>query len=537
MTSKLRILDCTLRDGGYINDWQFGNQNIKDVLSSLTKANIDIIECGFLEDSVYNQERSFYSDVDQIEKLLPNERGDTEYVAMARFGFLDINNLKDYDGKSINGIRVTFHEDEAEEAINYCEKIQEKGYKVYVQPVGTTSYTDNTLLKIIEVANRIKPYAFYIVDTLGLMKRNDLLRMFYLIDNNLDKDIIIGFHSHNNLQLSFSNAQELVDIHTRRTILIDSSVYGMGRGAGNLNTELIAQHLNHTKDKNYRIDYLLEIIDDTINRLLENYSWGYTVPYYLAAINNCHPNYATYLMDRKTLTVKSISSILNNITQDKRELYDGEYISELYTQYQKHHIYDSEDLLELKNILKDREILILAPGNSIKRNLNRIEQFINRNNPIVISINFDGGYISPNYCFFSNDKRYQKYINLYRNKKREFRTIFTSNVKTANNFDYRVNYSDYLNSQPLVNDNATLMLISLLYKLEVKVINIAGFDGFHPNTPENYVGNELETNLEEETLLEMNRQISIVVEEFSSKMNLSFLTESLYRESRVLINR
>jgi 4-hydroxy 2-oxovalerate aldolase len=524
-----KLLDCTLRDGGYINDWNFGYQNIKSIIARLTKANVDVIECGFLEDGEYSKECSMFSAVDQIELLLPKEKGVTQYVAMTRYGYLDINNLKEYDGNSINGIRVTFHEDEAVEALEFCGKIQKKGYKVYVQPVGTTSYTDSYLLKLIDIVNKMKPYAFYIVDTLGLMRKNDLLRMFFLVDNNLNEDIVIGFHSHNNLQLSFSNSQELVDLHSRRTILLDSSVYGMGRGAGNLNTELIAQHINSVKEEIYNIEYLLEIIDESINPIMKTHTWGYSVPYYLAAINNCHPNYATYLMNRKSLPIKSISSILKNITQDKRELYNEKYIFDLYTQYQKHSVDDKADINKLKEILNNRNILIIAPGRSVKDQLQEIKDHIQSKEAFVITVNFDGDEISPDLCFFSNDKRFQRFRNTHVNAE-DYNVILTSNIKLKqDSCKYIVNYSDYLNSLPLVNDNATLMLIALLIKLEIKGVEIAGFDGFKYSTYDNYAEGELETKLEVERVMEMNHQISRVVHEYSGKICFNFITKSLYQ--------
>lgn len=528
--ANIKILDCTLRDGGYINEWQFGYQNIKSILNRLAKADIDIVECGFLEDSEYSEDYSFFSNVDQIEKFLPLDKRPTQYVAMTRYGHLDITRLKEYDGKSIEGIRVTFHENEAEEAIEYCRQIQDKGYKVYVQPVGTTSYTDSYLLKIIEIVNSIKPYAFYIVDTLGLMKKNDLLRLFYLVDNNLHKDIIIGFHSHNNLQLSFSNAQELAELHTNRSIIVDSSVYGMGRGAGNLNTELITQHLNSLKNTNYSTEYLLEIIDETIIPLSEKYSWGYSVPYYLAAINNCHPNYATYLMNRKTLPVKSIGNILNMITQDKRELYNEQYIFDLYQQYQRHYINDSEDIKALRELFRKRSLLILAPGSSINRQLNDVISYIHQNETIVISVNFDGDEIRPHFCFFSNDKRYQNFKISQVHSQDKSNLIVTSNIQVSEgDYRYKVNYSDFVNSQPIVNDNATLMLIALLIKLQIKHVAIAGFDGFSWNAVENYAEDDLETSLDKELMAEMNRQITEVVQEYSHKINMEFITDSLYK--------
>lgn len=537
MKNNISILDCTLRDGGYINDWKFGYQNIRSILSKLTKAQIDIVECGFLEDVIdtqdvnneYNGEYSFFNDVDQIGAILPKEKGTTQYVAMARYGLLDINKLKPYDGKSINGIRVTFHIDEVEEAIEFCKQIKEKGYNVYVQPVGTTSYTDSYLLELIDIVNNIDPFAFYIVDTLGLMRSDDLLRMFYLIDNNLKEDILLGFHSHNNLQLSFSNAQELANLHTKRSIIVDSSVYGMGRGAGNLNTELITQHLNSVKGSNYNTDYVLEIIDETINPLLGKYEWGYAIPYYLAAINNCHPNYATYLMNRKTLPVKAISNILNMITQDRRELYDKSYIAELYTQYQKLNIDDSEDLQSLIDEFSNKKVVIIAPGSSTKRELSKINKHLQNNDDIKISINFDGDGIETDYCFFSNHRRFQMFRDSQVNGHRKD-TIITSNIKTTEDYyKYKLNYSEYLNSQPLVNDNATLMLLSILIKIGVTEVDIIGFDGFKINSERHYVEDGMETDLDENVLNEMNHQISEVVKELGQKLKLNFVTESMYQ--------
>lgn len=529
--SKIQILDCTLRDGGYINDWRFGYGNIKSIISRLTKANIDVVEVGFLEDHVYDKERSIFSDVDQIIDVLPQDRGNTRYVAMTRFGKLDINNLKEYDGRSIDGIRITFHENEVEGAMEFCKQVKAKGYKVYVQPVGTTSYTDHYLLKLIDIVNEMEPYAFYIVDTLGLMKKNDLLRMFYLVDNNLKNNIILGFHSHNNLQLSFSNAQELVDLHTSRQIIIDSSVYGMGRGAGNLNTELITQHLNLVRNSQYRTDYLLEIIDDTIGRLREVYTWGYSVPYYLAAINNCHPNYATYLINRKTLPIKSISTILKSIDQDQRELYNKKYIEELYRKFQQHNIDDTNDRERLREQLSGENIMILAPGNSLVHETERILTHIREHQSVVISVNFDGEKFGAQYSFYSNTKRFEKSQEMKSNHS-GFRPklIITSNITAdEGTYNYKVNYSDYLNDQPLANDNATLMLIALLIKLDIPRVDIAGFDGFKLSTRENYIEDKLETNLDDTVIVELNRQITEVVKEYRQMIELNFITDSLYQ--------
>ena len=314
--AKAKVLDCTLRDGGYVNDWMFGEKNIRSIIRKLNDAQIDIIEVGFLEDVPvypYNSDRAFYNSVDQIERLLPNEKKCEQFVAMARYGNLNAEALKPYNGKSIDGLRITFHINEANEVLEFCQIIKDKGYKVYVQPVGTTIYTDEEMLELIKKVNAFRPYAFYAVDTLGVMHQFDIHRLFYLIDHNLDPSIVRGFHSHNNLQMSFSNAQALAGMTLKNDVIIDASVHGMGRGAGNLHTELITENLNHRHGVKYDLDYLLEIIDDYMVFAKQEYSWGYMIPYYLAATKDCHPDYASYLIDKKTLQISAISFILDMI--------------------------------------------------------------------------------------------------------------------------------------------------------------------------------------------------------------------------------
>ena len=158
--STIKILDCTLRDGGYVNDFAFTERGICKIISQLTQAGIDIVECGFLEDGNTDKDCSLYTSVERIKELLPVDHGNTMFVAMACYGEYDLGQLSDYDGTSIDGIRVTFHYNEIEGALEYCRQIMAKGYKVFVQPVGTTSYTDEQLLELSKGGNELEPDSF-----------------------------------------------------------------------------------------------------------------------------------------------------------------------------------------------------------------------------------------------------------------------------------------------------------------------------------------------------------------------------------------
>lgn len=521
--AKIQILDCTLRDGGYINDFNFGESGIRRIIEKLTLAGIDIIETGFLEDGEYNADFSVYNTVEQIAKFIPEDRGCSMYVAMACYGEYNIDQLSNYDGHSIDGIRVTFHYNEIEEALDYCRKIQYKGYKVFVQPVGTSSYTDEQLLTLIQKVNEMRPYAFYLVDTLGLMHKEEVLRFFYLINHNLAKSIHMGFHSHNNLQLSFSNCQALASVESDRIISLDSSVYGMGRGAGNLNTELIANYLNEHNGANYEIEPLLEIVDEHIVKIKREHEWGYSVPYYLAAINGCHPNYAAYLSGKNTLNVKCISAILHMIEPERRSLFDKKLIEEKYLQFQSHEINDEEAVIQLSSFISNRNVLLVAPGESIKSNADKIIKIANDNNCVIISTSFVPDFIDADYVFLSNLKRYNTTFNPL---KKKINLIHTSNIKVDDSA-IQVNYSSLLNSDDRVRDNSSLMLLNLLMKLKPLKVFIAGMDGYSVDKI-NYYQDRLTMEHDREEAEGLNESISKRLKQVGNQLQMVFITPTLY---------
>lgn len=529
--NRIQILDCTLRDGGYINDWNFGKKTIKKILQKLSEAQIDIIECGFLSDVEYDSDKTIFSKIVQITTLLPIS-DKIQYVAMIALGEKEISyeKISECDLNSISGIRLTFHKHEIDRAFEYADKLMKKGYQVFMQPVGTCTYSDKELLKLVERINLIKPYAFYIVDTLGTITGLELMRMFQLIDNNLKAGIKIGFHSHNNLQLSFANAQELIQIFTKREIIIDASVLGMGRGAGNLCTELITQYVNaHITDR-YRVTLLLEIVDNYLMRIKEKYPWGYTIPYYIAAVYKCHPNYATYLMNRQTLNVKDIEKIIISISETKRAMYDKEYIASLYQEYQEHFVDDRSTIQKLIKKWEGKSILLLAPGKALLEGKEIIKEYIDKYSPFIISVNFNSKLYKEDMIFISNLKRFEN-LDLEEIKEWKKELIITSNI-AINETDksYVVNYTNYLNADSMISDNAGLMLCQLLKICGVKKVALAGFDGFVADTSSNYFDKELVNNVEAEALEIKTKKIREQLRKLKNDMEILYVTSSHYEE-------
>ena len=530
---SIQVLDCTLRDGGYINDWKFGRKTIQAVLDKLETAGIDIIECGFLTKMAEDEESSLFSGVEELRKVLPERKRTSMFVAMIAMGERELHPslLPPWDGTSIDEIRLTFHKEEVELAVEWAGILMEKGYKVFMQPVGTVFYSDIELLKLVEKMNELHPFAFYIVDTLGSMYRNDVSHRYYLIDENMSPEIRLGFHGHNNLQLAFSNAQVLGKIQTKRTLILDSSVYGMGRGAGNLPTELITQYINKNIASRYDAAMVMEIYDEYISVIRKEYEWGYTMPYHIAASHVCHPNYASYLINKQTLTMKDIEKIIRSIPKKDRGIYSHKRIRELYHQFQSRKIDDSRAVEKIRNLLEGKEILLLAPGKSLSAEEEKIRAYIKENNPCVISVNFVEPGFPIHACFVSNYKR----MDIIEKELRymgELQVILTSNLPAGREYGLYVDYDHYTNGDEMISDNAGLMLLSLLLRCGIKKVCLAGFDGFYYRYDGNYYNRKWSLPLNEEELQEKQKRIRRQIRKLSEKMEITFLTPSIYQQEK-----
>ena len=521
--NKVHVLDCTLRDGGYCNEWKFGLENTKLIIEGLTASNVEIIECGFITNNVqYSPDVTKYNNFDEIKKIIPQKRNGHIFVAMMNYGEFEVNDIPDYDGSSIDGIRVAFHKKNLYESLELCKQIKEKGYLVFVQAMVSLSYTDDEFLSLIREVNKIEPYAFYIVDSFGMMKAKDLTRLFYMVEHNLKNSIWIGFHSHNNLQLAYSNAQKLITVQTSRNLIIDSSIMGMGRGAGNLNTELFVEYLNEHANKNYKIKPLIIIIDKIISRFYEKNYWGYSLPNYISASHNAHPNYAGYLDSKKTLTFEDMNNIFDMMDEEKKVSFDIHYIEELYLKYQEKDQVQDSHMAEFDEKLKEKNVLVIAPGRSSITERDKIISIAHRKDTITISVNFDYDTQITDYIFVSNLRRYRE---LSFDKKPK--SIITSNIPAVDVF-LQVRYKDLINTTDAVEDNAGLMLIKFLINKGVKKIYIAGMDGYSPYQDENYADQKMNIHTEIELAKKKNAGMESVLAEYKQVIDLEMITSPKY---------
>lgn len=329
MKKNIYLLDATLRDGGQgledlhkngFSDKIFSEEVKHSTIESLGNSNVDIIEIGTMGPSVDDKSKfAIYQNVEELSKYLPEKRNPKALYAGLYIGpDTDVNEIPDWNPALVEGIRVILRYSELQKSLDYCAALSAKGYKVFVQPMLTMRYTDAELDMVIQAANKMKAYACYFVDSYGYMQPQDVKRLFDYYDARLDKDIKIGFHAHNNMNLAFSNVQYFLNIDSDRNVIIDSCATGMGQGAGNLQTELIIPYLNENFGKNYDYDSVLDICDVLDNEMIPDDLWGYSVARLLPAVYKTAYKYGLMMRNKYHLSFRQMNKILREMPDANR---------------------------------------------------------------------------------------------------------------------------------------------------------------------------------------------------------------------------
>lgn len=537
--TKINLLDCTLRDGAYINNSQFGDNVIKGIINNLNSAKIDMIEVGWLKDNPRENGSTYFHTTEDIIPFIPTAKNKkTQFLAMIDYGRYDIKNLKNYDGASIDSIRVVFPKEKFEEAIKFSKQIKEKGYKLCLQAANTQSYSDIELIQLAQLTNTVQPESLSIVDTFGVMYQSDLQRIYMILDNNLNKNIKIGFHSHNNLQLSFALAIEFVQLArmSNREIIIDSSLCGMGRGAGNTCTELVSNYLNIKNNSNYDTNIIMDTIDIYMKGFIAKYNWGYSIPFCIAGQLGSHVNNIAYLQNIHKTDYRDMKIILESLAKEERKLYDYDKLEKTYVNYQNKEVNDSIAIDELKTSFRNKNIILLAPGKTLITEKNKIKNYIINNTPITIGINAISNEYHYDYLFFSNQVRFNyardKNSEIFNNTKK----IITSNITTQTfKNTYIINYNTLMKLGWKYFDNSTIMALRLLAKLEVASVSFAGFDGYEESNNDSYNDIILQNYLSPDEKLALNNDIASMLKDFvlKDKLNtkLQFITDSQFKNA------
>lgn len=538
---KVKLLDCTLRDGSYINSSKFGIPALRGIIKKMQAAGVDVIECGWLKDTPHEIGSAYFHVPSDMEQYLIEYDKRIDYVAMIDWDRYDTDLLPPYDGKSINAVRVVFPRGKCHEGLQVGRKIREKGYQVYIQAANTLSYNDAELEELVEAVNEFKPKAVSVVDTFGAMYFDDLQHIIEYLDSRLLPEIQLGFHSHNNQQLSFALTIKFIELleNSSREVVVDASLCGMGRGAGNATTELVANYLNQKQHGNYDMNAILDAIDMYIDGIREKYTWGYSTPYFIAGMYQCHVNNIAYLRKNHRTSARDMRNIIDSLGIEERRHYDYDLLEKKFLENQDRIVDDANAKKQLNEVVRGRTVLLVAPGKTIIEQESKIKDFIKKNNPVIIGVNaIITNYISDyDHLLFVNRIRYDYAKEAYSTAFEELHRIVLSNIhNTPHENELVINFNNVIKRGWEHFDNAVICAMRMLARLDVQEVAVAGFDGFKTQYNESYADASLPNLNTSNTCESLNREIKSmfldVKESVTGRMEIKFITDSIFDVNR-----
>ena len=340
MAKSVRLLDATLRDGGqglddlfnnHFSDKYYSEENKHQIIDLLGKSDVELIELGAMGPSPDDKSKfAIYQSVEELSRYLPTNRDPKKmYLGLYIGPDTDVDKIPDWNPSLVKGIRVILRYSELRKSLEYCAALAKKGYTMFVQPMLTMRYTKEDLDLVFGMTNDMGAYACYFVDSYGYMQPHDIERLFHAFDEGLNKDVKIGFHAHNNMNLAFSNVISFLNLDTDRELLIDSCATGMGQGAGNLQTELVVPYLNEHFGKHYNYEPILEVCEILDNEMIPANLWGYSVTRLLPAVYKTAYKYALVMRNKYHLSFKQMNKILRDMPDDMRNRYTKESLEQL----------------------------------------------------------------------------------------------------------------------------------------------------------------------------------------------------------------
>ncbi|MCB9262666.1 MAG: hypothetical protein H6607_09860 [Flavobacteriales bacterium] len=486
-------MDCTLRDGGYYNDWDFDLELAKEFIASLNTAGVDIVEVGYkskVKKGFYGSFKycpeeflQFLNDYDRMEFAFMVDA--SEFITPDGLDHESLNSLiKKQEDSVFSWVRIASHLRDVQRSTQLIHYFKEKGYKVCFNLMGGSLLSDDDLVSSIKAINETKLDVFYIADSFGSFYPKDIKHLLRLIKAHFTGQIGIHLHDYANAIVAM---EEEVDI-------IDGTLTGMGRGAGNLRLEQFLLGLKeHYGMTNLVPDALLEVMNEYFLPLKQTYSWGYTYSYMFSGANNIHQMYCQTLKTSNRFTPKQIYSILSNIPDDKRQSYKPQILDDaIHNCLEVTTAPENGEVtpIPLYPMEKSEEVVIIGGGKGSKNYNLFIEHFLSQKHRAVLECN-DSGLLAENInrkIVILNKLKLDGY--LAKNQKKQHRVItgeqFIENTKPHDNLfhqPYHLGQFELTGKDISIPDyDAGMYAVGLALRMGAKKIFLIGFDGLMDET-------------------------------------------------------
>jgi 4-hydroxy 2-oxovalerate aldolase len=290
----IRVLDCSIRDGGLINQWQFPDAFVRATYQALCAAGVDYVELGYKASKSQFDPEKFgkwrFCDDDDIRRVIDGIEPTAKLACMVDIGRVEEKDVVPVAQSPFSMIRVACYIREVAKAIALCNMIMDKGYETTVNIMAVSTNLEREIDEALDDLSKTQIPTIYVVDSYGAMHSQDVTFLVNKYKEALPGKTI-GIHTHNNRQLAFSNTIQAI---INGATMLDASVYGIGRGPGNCCLELLLTFLQNPK---FQLRPVLELIQSHYLPLREKIEWGYIIPYMITGMLNEHPRVAIAFRD------------------------------------------------------------------------------------------------------------------------------------------------------------------------------------------------------------------------------------------------
>ena len=382
-----KIIDCTLRDGGYYNNWDFDIDLIRKYIHAVKSAGVDYIELGY---RTTNNSGYFgplaYTTEDFIEEL--NINNSIKLGVMINSSELiksknlekDISVLFPFSEETskISFVRIACKFTEMEIAFKAGKLLKSYGFKVCINLMQISSIKDDELCDFGKYGSLYNPDVLFIGDSTGTLMPENIKKIFKALRTYWEGEI--GIHAHDNMRRALINT---IEAYRNGFLWLDSTVQGMGRGPGNTKTEDLVFEIKDINSSNIDFLPLIDLVQKDFYNLKQKYRWGSNPFYYLSGKNELHPTYIQNMLDDKSYRNEDIYASIKELTKNKSINFKERKLQNSRTYYNQEIDGEWSPINEFLN----KEVLLLAPGKSINIHKNAVQKFIRKFSPLVVALN------------------------------------------------------------------------------------------------------------------------------------------------------
>lgn len=490
---KIKILDCTLRDGGYYCDWIYSKNLVSDYLNTMASSGIDFVEIG-LRSNVSNKFLGpfAYCSEDFLKTLnIPKNLklgvmiNASEYISDGQANLTALKKM--FVEKSQSAaclVRIAAHLYEIPATIPLIKEFHSMGYLVGLNLMQTGGKSVEEIVNTINLVKDLKELeVLYFADSLGNMRPEDVHETTKLFLKHWPKEI--GIHTHDNMGMALSNSLEAV---RSGVTWVDGTVLGMGRGAGNVRTEYLLLEAQQRNWGDFHPDALFPLVQGPFTALQKKYEWGTNLMYYISAQYKIHPTYVQTLLSEHNYSSDRLLEILKKLSSKESSSYSSKKLNEAIA-------FGSVDCSGNWNPaidIKSDSVFVIGAGDSIEEHLEAVSSFIKRKKIPTLSLNInrflDPGLIS--YFIASHPLRILFDIEKYKKLAKPLVApleLLKGSSKTdmggveIKNLGIKITADEMSCGNGVVsipNPLALMYTLSLLSSTSVKTIYLAGFDGY-----------------------------------------------------------